>query len=401
MSNQPANSTAPDASLSPVSRVLLRLLRGLRSGWVILGVTLLMLLGVEVLCGRVLAMLDTHQKEERERERRWIQDPDFGAQEWGSRYWKESKAADEARWEPYVYWRRNAFRGEFINIDERGIRKTVNGSTAARPLPIGVFGGSTLWGSGARDAHTIPSELAAMFTREGIPVEITNFGESGYVHTQEMFLLFRALQGGYRPRLVIFYDGINDVYSAYQSGLAGIPQNEEHRRQEFGLLRPKMGITIRRKLADSAVMRLIVYLKSGGEAKPRGGVPGARNLPQLAAQVLQNYKANIQMIDAMGRQYGFETAYFWQPVLFSKRRPSPFETKLLQEHAKLKDLYETAYTHITASDLAAHGCFANLADTFATIDKSVFSDFCHVSELGNKTVAAAIYANLKKWRVLR
>ena len=50
------------------------------------------------------------------------------------------------------------------------------------------------------------------------PVCVVNFGESGFVSTQGVIQLILELQSGNIPDLVIFYDGVNDVYAAYQSG---------------------------------------------------------------------------------------------------------------------------------------------------------------------------------------
>jgi homoserine trans-succinylase len=51
-----------------------------------------------------------------------------------------------------------------------------------------------------------------------------------------MILLIRELQRGCRPQIVIFYDGYNDTFSAFQSRIAGIPLNEHNRVAEFTIL---------------------------------------------------------------------------------------------------------------------------------------------------------------------
>jgi len=367
-----------------------------------LGITLLMLLGVEWVCGRVMHGIETARKKEKEKEWAWLREPDFDSQGWGAQFRKESKAADTARWEPYVYWRRKPFSGQFINIDARGIRRTMNNSTAPARAQIGMFGGSTLWGSGARDAHTIPSELAALFAGAGIPVEITNFGESGYVQTQEVISLLRAIQHGYRPRLVIFYDGVNDVFAAHESGVAGIPRQEDHRREEFGLLlRPRLGSALRTKLGNTALMQLIRHLKYGRSENGQTGCRPQEQLQKLAGEVVEICHSNVQIVDALAQQFGFEAVYFWQPVLFSKNRLSAFETAIAQENRPLKETYEAAYRRVAASPLARHGRFFNLADVFADVETSVFSDYCHLSEAGNARVARAIFASLQKLQLVR
>ena len=80
-----------------------------------------------------------------------------------------------------------------------------------------MLGGSSLWGFGARDDQTIPSLLARKLLERGISVEVKSLSELGYVSTQEVIGLFRELQEGYRPDVVIFYDGVNDTTSAVLS----------------------------------------------------------------------------------------------------------------------------------------------------------------------------------------
>src|SRR3954451_8179244 len=100
-----------------------------------------------------------------------------------------------------------------------------------------MFGGSTLCGIGARDHYTIPSFLSKMLT-QAFPerIRVTNYGTTGFVNTQEMILLIRELQRGCRPQIVIFYDGYNDTFSAFQNRIAGIPLNEDNRVAEFNIL---------------------------------------------------------------------------------------------------------------------------------------------------------------------
>lgn len=90
-------------------------------------------------------------------------------------------------------------------------------------------------GTNARDTFTIPSLLARAVEGRGINVEIINFGETGYVSTQEVITLLLQLRQGNVPDIVIFYDGVNDTYSAYRNEIAGIPQNEFNRVKEFNL----------------------------------------------------------------------------------------------------------------------------------------------------------------------
>ena len=44
--------------------------------------------------------------------------------DWSRDYFEEFHRTQVMRWEPFAYWRRVPFEGRFINVDERGIRRT-------------------------------------------------------------------------------------------------------------------------------------------------------------------------------------------------------------------------------------------------------------------------------------
>jgi hypothetical protein len=81
-------------------------------------------------------------------------------------------------------------------------------------------------GMGAPDWGTIPAYLQKhlqAISRE--PICIVNFAENAYVSTQNMIELILLLEAGSIPDVVIFYDGVNEVLAANQSGRAMLHQN--------------------------------------------------------------------------------------------------------------------------------------------------------------------------------
>ena len=127
---------------------------------------------------------------------------------------REFHATERIVYEPYTIWDRRYHPGDLINIDLEGFRHTTNNSDADDALSVWVFGGSTAWGEGAPDDETIPSHLAGLMNAWGVDTTVNNLGERGYVSTQEVVLLYRELQAGGRPDVVVFYDGINDAAAA-------------------------------------------------------------------------------------------------------------------------------------------------------------------------------------------
>ncbi len=89
-------------------------------------------------------------------------------------------------------------------------------------------------GRGLPDWLTIPSELALEYSNAGGPACVRNFGVLAWVSMQGVVELMLELKRAPRkPDLVVFYDGINDVFSVYQSGKIDVHQNFDHIRDVF------------------------------------------------------------------------------------------------------------------------------------------------------------------------
>jgi hypothetical protein len=155
--------------------------------------------------------------------------------DWAERYYEEYEASSEQRYAGFIGWRRRDFAGEHVNVSG-GIRRTVESRSqaGAAPLEVFFFGGSTMWGLGSRDAHTIPSEIARLAGADGLPIQATNFGEVAYVSWQEVMLLAERCAAGDVPDLAVFYDGVNDVFVQLQQPTAvPLPQNFASLRDRF------------------------------------------------------------------------------------------------------------------------------------------------------------------------
>ncbi|MGH7064411.1 MAG: hypothetical protein ACREET_10045, partial [Stellaceae bacterium] len=158
---------------------------------------------------------------------------------WAIRYFDEFHRLVRVDWRPYVGWWQRPAHGGYITLDERGLRPTPGENRAgAGTLRILCFGGSTMMGMGARDDATIPAVLARRLAEQGHCAAVTNFGQLGHNSTQEAIGLHQLLKTGGRPDLALFYDGINEIASAEQSGRADAVFNESRRRAEFNLLHP-------------------------------------------------------------------------------------------------------------------------------------------------------------------
>src|SRR5262245_8832147 len=203
-----------------------KLIKFTRDVWIIFGITALLLVAVETgfsLAFYVRGIWHAPYVDYR------IKADTYTDTSWVAQYFQEHEQLGKPRWRSYSYWRRPYHSGNYININQDGIRKTSAPTAPEGDEPavkVFMFGGSTMFGSGERDEFTIPSIFAREARNNDINCEVVNYGQEAYVSTQEVIELMRQLQRGNIPDLVIFYDGANDTHSASQSHAAGLPFNE-------------------------------------------------------------------------------------------------------------------------------------------------------------------------------
>lgn len=110
-------------------------------------------------------------------------------------------------------WEFADFHGLHLNVADRE-RHTWRPPRSSCPnsVVVWMFGGSTLWGIGNRDDHTVPSAFARAAYLDGVGLEVHNFGMPGEVAWQHLARFEREFSITARPpNLVVFYDGANDA----------------------------------------------------------------------------------------------------------------------------------------------------------------------------------------------
>lgn len=376
-------------------RMLSRVISIFRDLWLILGVTLVMVLGLELLA-RIVLNLHINSNNERLVDLGLRADV-YRNQDWADEYWREDDIAAFwfDSWSSYVYWRRNPLSGKYINIDQNGIRRTWNQTPtpSSNAVKIMMFGGSTLWGTGARDEFTIPSFVSKKLNAKNVDVWVTNMGEGGYVSTQEVIALMLELRKGNVPDLVVFYDGINDTDSAFQQGIAGIPLQENNRKAEFNQFNWRGGILEKSSLYWSVYM-VVDYARFLAQPRQAPANLQAYANQELASSVLDTYVANMQIVESLAQSYAFPVVFYWQPVLSNKRNLSQFENRKFIRYGGI-GLFQQMDRSLDQRSLAqSHSDFHDLRDAFDDHSETIFIDFFHISEAGNERIADLIIQTL-------
>ena len=312
--------------------------------------------------------------------------PNYEGAEWAQKHFMEFNEL-EGEYMSFYGWRRPAYTGETINIDERGLRRTYRDQTVMPERTIAFFGGSTTWGSGADDDRTIPSE----FVKLNPEYVGYNFGESGYVAHQSLELFLERYYEGFRPDVVVFYDGANDVWAKCQTQLG--PYSHWREAQIRGALRDARAASAERGVTNvEAFLVLVQPIRNFAEKLSRfvgtGGYDCHEN-PEKAEQVARVLLSDWLVVKSLVESYGGTFVPVLQPVAYSS------ETR--KDHLKLSESlklqYETLYPLIIDMidrefpDLA--GNFMDLRDAVDR-DEYFYIDWCHLSPNGNQLVAERI-----------
>ena len=207
-------------------------------------------------------------------------------------------------------------------------------------------------------------------------------------------------RSGYRPDLVIFYDGVNDTTSALLEGEAGVTTNERNRRAEFNILQSpaRLGASlIARLVRDSASYRFAQVIGRRLARCSRLDARSARRRiggRELAAEVVRRYRANLSIVDQLGRGVRFQG-----PLTTGSRssstRPTltPYEREEAEKFAWARGFFGEVYDAIRALVRApTERRFHDLSRLFARLGEPDLHRLLPHHRIRQRTVAEVIAA---------
>lgn len=265
----------------------------------------------------------------------------------------------------------DAFESRYVNIADA---KRVSYRPEDDPeLTVWAFGGSTLFGFGQRDDHTIPSELARLAEQDGLPVEVVNYGVPGYTNWSELQAYTQALTSGApRPDVVLFYDGMNDFSSAVARLTAG---DDDTGRVTYWPLTDEGRAVFQQEIVDPVDI-------------PKSDHP--RLLPDLAGRL---YGRGVETARMLSESAGIDALFYWQPTLQSKKAQAVDRPIFDQLGAKQSWLPDQRRVY----DQIRERSGAEPIDVSRSLDGAttpVLMDWAHTNELGARLIAEAMYETL-------
>ena len=293
-------------------------------------------------------------------------------------------------YESYYVWRRPEMKLETINISADGIRRTFHPEGAEPTATAAFFGGSTMWGTGAADDGTIPS----YFARAMPSYEAINFGETGYTAHQSLNLFMRRLYEGFRPEVVVSYDGVNDVWNKCRREHTAYSHNREYEMrtilkegspdnpESFGFLAQPLI-----NFAGKVSRTLTSWRNASGATSPYECDENPEKAEQIARFLLADWKVMKMLVEGYGGVF--------IPIL----QPQAYGSKTRLEHLDLgKSLgrqYDAVYPKIL--ELLPKE-FPELQENFVDLrqaldqDDYFYIDWCHLSPNGNEIIAEEMAA---------
>lgn len=304
-----------------------------------------------------------------------------------------------SEYKSFVGWRRQAINSEYTNINEKYKTRYSTGQKLYNSNWF--FGGSTMWGYGSSDYGTIPS----IFNKE-TGLNVYNFGETGWTSHQSLNQLITVLGDGYKPKNVIFYDGVNDIYHQCfsETDLSDIPKHSREKRiinaiknssNPFFFLNYVAQFLVKpyKNLLENHFTRDYQKIESAYDCHTN-----KEKAKKIAAHLVNNwYSAYIISLNNSAKFY-----YVLQPTLFTAQSNYDY---FIDEDKKfleiLKKQFDVVYPLIIEeinirclNNPKFCSSFINGTEWLNEGDQ-VFLDFNHVTQKGNEIIAKELISEIQ------
>ncbi len=319
---------------------------------------------------------------------------------WAALHYREYSQV-KFHYETPVVWRANKFKGKTINISgEHNTRLTLSNLKNSDLLEQNAFffGGSVMWGFGSNDENTIPSNFEKLSR-----IKSFNFAESAWNSNQSLFYLIKLLKEGYRPELVVFYNGVNELSKCEQGAKENLKSNviqEDILRDKFITIREDTKLTF--NYYFSIPIEFFSNLKNKiNRSKGINDVFENLNLEtecsdiEKVKQIAENVKQNWEMANSLVNSYGGRFYAILEPhITFNNYELYNFVDLKEEESRNIKNIYLEIEKKMAKKKYFINfkNIFLNYKDNFP-----IFVDTHHTSPNGNLIVANEILTNLEKF----
>jgi hypothetical protein len=371
--------------------LLSKLFSLLRDAWSIIGLTLLLVLGLELVLGlfvptpaeRLIASWRNMADAEANKPKT----------EWARKHLNEIRENWLAlEWTPFVHWRMKPMQGETITIGKDGFRPTIDLSNKNDPvLTLQMYGASTMVGWGTGDDATIPTVIARRLKELGYNVVVKNYGQWSYIAKQEALLFALRVASGDKPDIAVFYDGCNELIGPPQDLALGPIFSNRERREHALLSYERRYDVLKEWLLNAAKWSAIAQLITPKAAwEPPDGF-----IDEQTNRIETQYTEAVNLSQSIADANNISALYFWQPIAYHKPHLTDSEKGVLDLAEKAErggDLsFWRRYVATVGERLGQHfsgrANFYDISDTYRDAENSLFMDLCHTNPAGYAMVA--------------
>lgn len=310
---------------------------------------------------------------------------------WAESHFKTLKSLSTTYYD-YITLRRDDVQSDTINI-VNGVRTTSIPVETNLQGEVWFFGGSTTWGSGVDDNHTLSSIFAHKYSSIA-----KNFGESGYIARQSLsYLQNLYIQNKGGGNTIVFYSGVNDVAMRCRSEVDGLATARQ------GQIRSRLSKSKEATYSFHRTFSQLFDLASAIKVR-MNSVSNLDNFTKwydcntnqkkshFIAETLVNTWVQAQKIATAN---GDKFVAILQPVIFVSHPKADYLDLQDNNSRQLRKQYEAVYPLIFK--YASYKARLNFLDMTKAFDgcSNCYIDWCHVGPQGNKLLVNALHSILK------
>ena len=287
------------------------------------------------------------------------------------------------RYAPFVGWKALPYRGKTTRISNAGLRMHGSATVEGEQKKIArFFGGSTMWGEGSDDQHTIP----AIFNALQPEYKVYNHGQLAYNTRQELDELISVYSKHEKPDVVVFYDGVNDAAFLCPNVIKDLPGHRLVPMYTDKLFTGK-SVIVKDLFFEIFVENILAVIqKLTYRPYPANSLYNCVGDPEKAEAVAEIMMRNWEMANEIVKGRNGKFIAILQPAAFVGQ-PRTDHLELDEELEKnFQEIYRRLKQKIAER---GHPWILDLSAIFDG-DEYIFIDFCHVSPNGNEIIAREI-----------
>lgn len=283
------------------------------------------------------------------------------------------------RYKPFSEWQMLPYTGKTLTINEQGLRVHTTPAGASLSPGIHLFGGSTLWGEGSDDNHTIP----ALIHQKIDTGTVINHGQLAYNSRQNLDALISLYAKGEQADVVIFYDGVNDAAFLCPKEIQELPGHRLiplFQKKIYGGGR-QLVLTALNNLFTENILLLIQYYQHTNNNNKTSYYDcfDTDKGRMIASMMMENWEMAHDLVTRRGGRF----IAILQPVAYVG---AP-QVSHLELNSELGNNFQFVYQELqNLMKERNHDWIYDFTQHFNG-DEYIYIDFCHVTKTGNQIIA--------------